>query len=198
MANSKTNTKSKATKEEIKIIKNRMAQLKNDNKNSCQKTIPYLDMTKDGICQIDKTHFSKSIQFFDINYRLATLDEKSDIFQKYCDLLNYFDDSIKFQLTFENQNSDVNKLVQELDILKQDDEFNDIREEYSEMLKNQLLKGTNGKVLKKFFTYTIEAQNLREARITLNSITDEILVMLNAIGVIGKDLNGKERLEVLY
>ncbi len=190
--------KSKVTKEEVKIIKSRMTQLKNDNKSSCQKSIPYIDMTKDGICQIDKTHFSKSIQFFDINYRLATLDEKSDIFQKYCDLLNYFDDSIKFQLTFENQNSDVNKLVQELDISKQDDEFNDIREEYSEMLKNQLLKGTNGKVLKKFFTYTIEAQNLREARITLNSITDEILVMLNAIGVIGKDLNGKERLEVLY
>lgn len=190
--------KSKVTKEEVKIIKSKMTQLKNDNKSSCQKSIPYIDMTKDGICQIDKTHFSKSIQFFDINYRLATLDEKSDIFQKYCDLLNYFDDSIKFQLTFENQNSDVNKLVQELDISKQDDEFNDIREEYSEMLKNQLLKGTNGKVLKKFFTYTIEAQNLREARVKLNSITDEILVMLNAIGVTGKELNGKERLEVLY
>ena len=139
--------KSNVTKEEVKIIKSRMAQLRNDNKSSCQKSIPYIDMTKDGISHIDKTHFSKTIQFFDINYRLATLDEKSNIFQKYCDLLNYFDDSIKFQLTFENQNSDINKLSQELDIPEQDDEFNGIRQEYSEMLKNQLLKGTNGKVL---------------------------------------------------
>lgn len=190
--------KNKLSREEIKIIKNRMAQLRNDKKSSCQNTIPYIDMTKDGICHIDKTHFSKTIQFFDINYRLATLDQKSNIFSKYCDLLNYFDTEVKFQLTFENQNTDVDKLMHELIIPEQNDEFNDIRKEYSEMLKNQLLKGTNGKVLKKFFTYTIEAQNLKEARVKLNSITDEILMMLKAIGVKGIELNGKERLEVLY
>lgn len=192
------NDKKSLTNKEIKTIKKRMAHLKNDKRCSCQNTIPFIDMFKDGICRIDKMHFSKSVQFYDINYRLANLDEKGNIFQKYCDVLNYFDDSVKMQMTFENQNSDINKLIEELNILKQDDEFDDIREEYSNMLKTQLLKGTNGRLLKKFFTYTIKAKNLKEARIKLNSITEEIISMFNTIGVDCKELNGKERLEILY
>lgn len=197
---SKTKSKYKTTltKEEIKTIKKRMSELKDDKKDSVQKAIPFEDMFPDGICMVTKNYFTKTIQFFDINYKLATLDEKNNIFSKYCELLNYFDESVKFQLTFENQNSNIEQKLSELEIEEQEDNFNEIRKEYSEMLKNQLIQGSSGKVLKKFFTFGINAKNYKEARIKLNNISDEIMSMLKAIGVTGKVLDGKERLEMLY
>lgn len=186
------------TKDEIKAIKKRMAVLKKENKSSTQSFIPYIGMYTDGTCQVANNVFSKTIQFFDINYRLATFDEMNKIFSKYCDLLNYFDNSIKFQLSFENQNSDVKELIGELEVQSRNDDFDDIRTEYSEMLKNQLLVGTNGKVLKKYLTFTVEADSLREGKIRLDSIASEIVKLLGAVGVACTVLNGKERLEHLF
>lgn len=98
----------------------------------------------------NKFHLLENHTVFDINYRLATFDEKNFIFSKYCDLLNYFDNTVKFQLTFENQNTDVDELLKMLEIPEQTDDFNDIRQEYSAMLKSQLISGSNGRVLRKF------------------------------------------------
>lgn len=190
--------KTTLTRNERKAIEARIAKLKNKKKNSTQKTIPYLEMYQDGICHITENKFSKTIQFYDINYRLATFEEKNDIFSKYCDLLNYFDNTVKFQLTFENQNTNVEDMLAMLEIPEQDDDFNEIRQEYSEMLKNQLISGSNGRILKKFITFTVEATTLRNARLKLDSIASEVQNMLRAIGVSSQILDGKERLEVLY
>nr|WP_295219455.1 DUF87 domain-containing protein [Ruminococcus sp.] len=186
------------TRAERKAVEARMAKLKSGKKNSTQKTIPYLEMYQDGTCQITEKTFSKTIQFYDINYRLATFDEKNYIFSKYCDLLNYFDNTVKFQLTFENQNTNIEDMLKMLEIPEQDDDFNEIRQEYSSMLKNQLVAGSNGRILKKFITFTVEAATLRSARLKLDSIAAEIQNMLRAIGVSSKILDGKERLDVLY
>lgn len=64
-------------------------------------------MLQDGICQVTKTFFSKTIQFYDINYQLALNEDKTTIFENYCDFLNYFDSSISVQLSFINQQVDV-------------------------------------------------------------------------------------------
>ena len=54
-----------------------------------QQSIPYIRMLQDGICQVTKTFFSKTIQFYDINYQLALNEDKTTIFENYCDFLNY-------------------------------------------------------------------------------------------------------------
>ena len=162
------------TKEEVKAIKKRMAELKKKNNKSTQSVIPYIEITPDGICHVSEDFYTMSIEFFDINYQIATDEERERIFLAYCKLLNYFDNEIKFQLTFENQRSDVKNLIKELDISEQDDDFNDIRMEYSEMLKNQMINGTNGKVLRKYITFGINAENLQAARTRLENIAKEI------------------------
>ncbi len=97
-------------------------------------------MLQDGICQVTKTFFSKTIQFYDINYQLALNEDKTTIFENYCDFLNYFDSSISVQLSFINQQVDVAEFEKSIDIPDQNDDFNAIREEYRTMLKNQLPK----------------------------------------------------------
>lgn len=72
-------------------------------------------------------------------------------------MINLFDNTIRFQLTFENQNRSKAKLVKTVQIPEQDDDFNSIRKEYSEMLTDKLLKGSNGQSARKFLSFGIES-----------------------------------------
>ena len=70
---------------------------------SAQQTIPYVEMCRDGICKVDSRLYTKTIRFNDINYQLAGNEDKTAIFENWCDFLNYFDSSIFVQLSFINQ-----------------------------------------------------------------------------------------------
>lgn len=165
---------------------------------TAQQSIPFIQMLRDGICKVTDTYFTKSIQFFDINYQLAQNDDKTAIFESYCDFLNYFDSSIKVQLSFLNQVADVEEFNKQLELETQDDGFNDIREEYSEMLKNQLAKGNNGLVKTKFITFGVEEKSLKEAKPKLERIEADILNNFKTMGVLANTLNGAERLAVMH
>ena len=165
---------------------------------TAQQSIPYIRMLQDGICQVTKTFFSKTIQFYDINYQLALNEDKTTIFENYCDFLNYFDSSISVQLSFINQQVDVAEFEKSIDIPDQNDDFNSIREEYRTMLKNQLSKGNNGLVKTKYITFGIEAESLKVARPRLERIETDILNNFKVLGAQAHSLNGLERLEILY
>ena len=72
----------------------------NKDSSTVQNSIAYNRMYEDGVCQVTENTFSKTIQFYDVSYRLAEFEEQNNIFSKYCDLINFFDNTIKFQLTF--------------------------------------------------------------------------------------------------
>ena len=165
---------------------------------TAQQSIPYIRMLQDGICQVTKTFFSKTIQFYDINYQLALNEDKTTIFENYCDFLNYFDSSISVQLSFINQQVDVAEFEKSIDIPDQNDDFNAIREEYRTMLKNQLSKGNNGLVKTKYITFGIEAESLKVARPRLERIETDILNNFKVLGAQAHSLNGLERLEIMY
>ena len=165
---------------------------------TAQQSIPYIRMLQDGICQVTKTFFSKTIQFYDINYQLALNEDKTTIFENYCDFLNYFDSSISVQLSFINQQVDVAEFEKSIDIPDQTDDFNAIREEYRTMLKNQLSKGNNGLVKTKYITFGIEAESLKVARPRLERIETDILNNFKVLGAQAHSLNGLERLEIMY
>ncbi len=191
---------SQLTKQDKKVMAARMSEIKGQRKNkkSVQNTIPYTQMYKDGICQLSENLFSKTIQFHNANYELSELDEQNRIFSKYCDLLNFFDSSVKFQLTFENQNRSQESLVKSIQIPPQNDEFDEIRQEYSDMLTSKLMKGSGGQTFRKFLTFSIEAASYREAKQKLMSLSTELIKLLKAIGIDAEVLNGKERLETLF
>lgn len=74
------------------------AELKKEKEKrlSAQKSIPYREMAKDGICRVQEKYYSKTIRFYDINYQLAQNEDKSHFLKNWCDFLNYFDSSIHF------------------------------------------------------------------------------------------------------
>ena len=165
---------------------------------SAQDTISYKEMRPDGICIIKDNYFTKTIQFYDINYQLARNEDKNIIFENYCDFLNYFDKSISVQLSFLNQTMDISDFEKSIAIKPQNDDFDGIRAEYTEMLKNQLSRGNNGIVRKKYITFGIEADNIQNAKQRLERIETDIINNFKILGVRAFSLNGMERLELLH
>ena len=165
---------------------------------TAQETLPYKEIYRDGICQTEDRFFSKTIQFFDINYQLAKNDDKTMIFENYCEFLNYFDSSVRFQITFLNQQVNFDEYSKTIDIPPKGDAFDDIRKEYADMLKMQLAKGNNGLVKTKYITFGIKAESLRAAKSRLERIETGILNNFKVLGAAARPLNGLERLKILH
>ncbi|HJD25781.1 MAG TPA: ATP-binding protein [Candidatus Blautia intestinipullorum] len=165
---------------------------------SAQKSIPYREMARDGICRVQDKYYSKTIRFYDINYQLAQNEDKNAIFENWCDFLNYFDSSIHFQLSFINHHSNMKEFESVIQIKPRHDAFDDVRMEYAQMLKNQLAKGNNGLVRTKYITFGVEAENIREAKPKLERIETDILNNFKVLGVSAYSLDGRERLQIMY
>ena len=155
-------------------------------------------MFPDGICRVNPGYFTKTIQFQDINYQLSQNEDKTAIFEGWCDFLNYFDSSVKFQLSFMNMAANKDTYGQSIAIPPQDDDFDNIREEYTQMLRSQLARGNNGLIKTKYLTFGIEAANMKEAKPRLDRIETDLLNNFKRLGVAAEPLNGKQRLALMH
>ena len=176
----------------------KVANAAKDKRITAQQSIPYHEMGRDGICRVQDRFYSKTIRFYDINYQLAQNEDKNAIFENWCDFLNYFDSTIHFQLSFINQHSNMAEYEKVIHINPQEDEFDDLRMEFAQMLNNQLAKGNNGLMRTKYITFGIEAENIREARPKLERIESDIMNNFKILGVTAYPLNGAERLQIMY
>ena len=165
---------------------------------SAQDSIPYERMWPDGICRVAGSHYTKTIQFQDINYQLSQNEDKTAIFEGWCDFLNYFDSSIQFQLSFLNLAASEETFAHAINIPLQGDDFDSIRVEYMTMLQNQLAKGNNGLIKTKYLTFGIDADSLKAAKPRLERIETDILNNFKRLGVAAETLDGKARLAQLH
>lgn len=161
-------------------------------------TIPYLRMFSDGICQLDERRYSKTIAFQDINYQLALEEDRDLIFNQFANFLNSFDPSVHIELNYVNQMGRNKDLQDAIKIADKNDGYDEVRKEFREMLKMQLNKGNNGLKKMKFVTFTIEADNLDQAKANLNRLEVDILSNFKAMGVRAESLDGEERLRLIH
>lgn len=206
------------TKDEYSAVKKRVAEKEKQQKRKIPKTaqqsIPFDNMTKDGIAvstdrkfsllsfitgkqKPTETRYSKTVQFYDADYEIAEISKQQNIFAKYCSLLNSFDSSVKFQISVVNltNDDDFEDIIQ---IPERDDEFNDIRQEYSQMLRTQLAKGNNGFIKVSYITFSVKDTELKKARRKLVVIEKDIVRIFKSFGVAAVPLNGEERLFAMY
>lgn len=165
---------------------------------SAQDSIPYRHIFPDGICHVGDKLYTKTLQFGDINYQIAQNEDKTAIFESWCDFLNYFDSTIKFQLTFLNTTANTKDYEKSVFIAPQADEFDSIRTEYTEMLHNQLSRGNNGLVKTKYLTFGIEADNIKIAKPRLERIENDLWNAFKRLGVQLTSLDGKQRLKLMH
>lgn len=172
---------------------------KNDGvPQTAQQSIPFDRMFPDGICRVGLDYYTKTVQFQDINYQLAQQEDKTEIFEEWCAFLNFFDSSVKFQLSFENMATDVSDFEKSIKISHKNDGFDDVRDEYSEVLLHQMEAGNNGLTKTKYLTFGINAKSMKTAKPRLIHIETDILNNFKRLGVQAKSLNGSERLELMH
>ncbi len=194
----KKNRRNASAKKKASSRKAALDRQKKEKRISAQKSIPYREMGRDGICRVQDRLYSKTIRFYDINYQLAQNEDKSAIFENWCDFLNYFDSTISFQLSFINHKTNMAEFERVIRIEPQDDAFDDVRMEYAQMLKDQLAKGNNGLMRSKYITFAVEADSIQEARPKLERIEADILNNFKVLGVRAYSLTGVERLQIMY
>ena len=155
-------------------------------------------MWPDGICRVTGCYYTKTIQFQDINYQLSQNEDKTAIFEGWCDFLNYFDSSIRFQLSFLNLAASQETFARSITIPPQGDDFDNIRGEYTQMLQNQLAKGNNGLIKTKYLTFGIDADSIRAAKPRLERIETDLLNNFKRLGVTAAPMSGADRLRLFH
>jgi type IV secretory pathway VirB4 component len=193
-------TRTKLTRAERRQIEAAIARAKRQDKKrkSAQDSIPFQRMFPDGICRVTDSYYTKTVQFQDINYQLNQNEDKTAIFDGWCDFLNYFDSSVRFQLSFVNMSANKDNYARYITISPQGDDFDSIRLEYTQMLQNQLARGNNGLIKTKYLTFGVEADGLKAAKPRLERIETDILNNFKRLGVAAEPMNGMERLRLLH
>ena len=193
-------TRTKHTRAERRQIEAAIARAKRQDKKqkSAQDSIPFQRMFPDGICRVTDSYYTKTVQFQDINYQLNQNEDKTAIFDGWCDFLNYFDSSVRFQLSFVNMSANKDNYARYITISPQGDDFDSIRLEYTQMLQNQLARGNNGLIKTKYLTFGVEADGLKAAKPRLERIETDILNNFKRLGVAAEPMNGTERLRLLH
>ena len=187
------------SKEQQKQINSAVSKAKGDKKQmSAQDSIPFQRMFKDGICRVTDNFYSKTVKFLDINYQLNNNEDKNAIFDAWCDFLNYFDSSVKFQLSFMNMTGAKETYSENISIPVRGDMFDGIAIEYQTFLRDQLAKGNNGLIKTKYLTFGIEAESLKIAKPRLERIESDILTNFKKMGVVAEPINGYERLKLMH
>lgn len=158
-------------------------------------------MIEDGICEVEKGVFSKTIKFADINYEIAKKEDQVDIFSKYCEFLNYFNDTIKVQISIQNRyiNQETFRKKMLIKINETDEEFMKVyKKEFNSMLMEKASQRQNNVIRDKYITFTIRADSYESAIPLLARVETDIMNNLKTLGAGDKTLTGRERVENLY
>ena len=164
---------------------------------SAQQTIPYVSIHPDGVCQLPGSIYTKTMEYDDINYSVASTEGQTAIFSGWSSFLNYFDSSLPFQLSFVNRRSRSGSKYR-VNIPERHDAFDSIRNEFTAMLKNQIARSNNGIERAKYITFGIPAESIAAARPRLERVEADIIGNFKRLGVPCETLSGRQRLAVLH
>ena len=154
----------------------------------------FSQLFEDGTCRVRPGYYTRTIQYQDINYQLAQQEDKTAIFEEWCSFLNFFDSYIKFELSFVNMATDSTEFEKSIRIPFQKDGFDDVRAEYSQMLRQQLSKGNNGLTKRKYLTFGVSGESMQQVKPRLDHIQSDLLNNFHRLGVQAKPLNGVQQI----
>ena len=162
-----------------------------------QDIIPVKAIWEDGIFLVGRNKYSKSFKFLDINYAVASKEDKETMFLDYSALLNSLDTGATTKITINNRR--INKLDFEKTILLDDanDELDKYRHEYNQMLVNQA-KNANEIVQEKIITISVYKDSVEEARNYFTRASTDLMNHFNTLGSKCIELDAKERLRIAH
>ena len=162
-----------------------------------QDAIPIDAMWEDGIFLVGKNKYSKCFKFTDINYSVASREDKEEMFLEYSELLNSFDTGATSKITIINRRLNKLDFQKTMFIKLEDDELDKYRKEYNKMLLDKAT-ASNGIVQEKCITITIEKKNIEDARLYFLRIGTELINKFKELGSVCVELEAVERLQLFH
>lgn len=164
---------------------------------SVQDLITVKTIWEDGIFLVGKNKYSKCYRFSDINYAVASRDDKEAMFLEYSELLNSFETGATTKITIANRR--LNKIDFEKTIMlpMEQDKLDEYREEYNKMLLSKV-SGTNGIIQEKYITISIDKKSIEEARSYFIRVGTDLINHFKELGSNCIELDAVERLRILF
>ena len=164
---------------------------------SVQDAIPIKAIWEDGIFFIGKNKYSKCYKFSDINYAVASRDDKEAMFLEYSELLNSFDTGATTKITIINRR--LNKIDFEETMLlpMENDELDKFRKEYNKMLLDKAT-ASNGIIQEKFITISVDKKSIEEAKNYFARVGTDLINHFKELGSICIELDAVERLRIFH
>ena len=175
----------KRNKEKIKVPK------------SVQGAIPIKTIWNDGIFMVEKNRYSKCFKFTDINYAVASREDKEEMFLDYSELLNSFDCGATTKITILNRRLNKIDFEKTMMIPKANDELDEYREEYNQMLLEKST-GANGTIQEKYITISIDKKNIEEAKAYFARVSAELTTHFSKLGSKCIELDAEERMRIFH
>lgn len=164
---------------------------------SVQDLIPAKTIWEDGIFLVGKNKYSKCYRFSDINYAVASREDKESMFLEYSELLNSFDTGATTKITIANRR--LNKIDFEKTIMlpMEQDKLDEYREEYNKMLLSKV-SGANGIIQEKYITISIDKKSIEEARSYFIRVGTDLINHFKELGSNCVELDAVQRLRILF
>lgn len=164
---------------------------------SVQDVIPITALYEDGIFQVAKNKYSKTFLFTDVNFAVASEEEKQIMQKKYLELLKSLDSSATTKITINNRRLNSRDFKERSLISEREDGLNEFRAEYNQILMNKAAR-SNSIVQDKYITVSIYKRSIEEARQTFVRISQELGNYYRKLGSRCMELDATERLRILH
>ena len=162
---------------------------------SVQDAIPIQRIWPDGIFQVG-SRFSKTFSFTDINYSIASKDDKTAMFLDYSELLNALDSGASAKITIHNRRIDKAQFEKSLLLPMREDGLDHFRREYNEMLLSKVTGTNNSVVQDRYITITVAKRNIDEARTYFSRVGTDLINHLSQLSSVGRELDAATRLQL--
>lgn len=162
-----------------------------------QDTIPIRRIWQDGVFQFG-SKFSKCIRFSDINYAIASKEDKLAMFLNYSELLNALDTGSTTKITINNKRINRQNFEDTILLPTCGDFLDGYRSEYNTMLTDKVTDASNSVVQERYITVSVHKKNIEEARTFFGRIANDITSRLSKLDAHGEELDAVERLRILH
>lgn len=162
---------------------------------SVQQALPIKRIWPDGIFQVGNK-YSKSFRFSDINYAIASKEDKTEMFLDYSDLLNALDSGATAKITLNNRRINKDEFGRSLLLPMKEDGLDQYRKEYNDMLLSKVSGTSNSIYQERYLTISVHKKNIDEARTYFARVGTDITTHLAKLSSVSEELDAGERLQV--
>ena len=162
-----------------------------------QDVIPVVAIFDDGIFKVGKDKYSKTYRFTDINYAVASREDKEAMFLEYSELLNSLDSGATTKITINNRRLNRLDFEQTILIPTTGDNLDEYREEYNKMLLDKAT-GANSIVQDKYITISINKKSVEDARTYFARVGADLIAHFGRLGSKCVELETDERLRIFH